>query len=124
MNPESCSEGLVVPPSRGDMLIFYNAVEVDEADKTAEDQKAVQTADHEARVESAGGASAGREAGAVRYVLDERARHAACPLSEGEKFIANVWLHPRPEDEAMLTCAQELEGAPHAACMSREARAR
>ena len=94
-NAESCSQGLTVHAARGDALVFYNAIERPD----------------------------GAPSGTVAYDLDERARHAACPLHEGTKYIANVWLHPAPIDEAMHRCAA-LEGTRHAACMRREARAR
>ena len=123
---ESCSQGQVVPPSRGDMLIFYNAIEVAEGAAMGVAMGAAEGAAEGAAIdvaEGSDGPSGWSEASAVRYALDERARHAACPLAEGEKLIANLWLHPRPVDQAMLKCAR-LEGGRHAACMARETRAR
>ena len=57
----------------------------------------------------------------MTFALDESARHAACPLIAGEKFIANVWIHPTAVNESMSRCAK-LEGKPkkHAACMRKQ----
>lgn len=102
-DPEGCTQGLSVAPRRGDALIFYNAVEE----------------------ESDGDGAENKPAEDVTFGLDERARHAACPLHSGEKYIANVWLHPTPVNEAIRRCAPvEADAKRHHHCMRKEARAR
>jgi hypothetical protein len=98
-DPESCSQGLAVQPVEGDALLFYNARE----QESPQQQPSL----------------------GVGYTQDESARHAACPLLGGEKYIGNVWLHPMPVNEAKAKCAMHSgDAVAYQSCMLEEARAR
>ena len=69
-DPHACAvQGRSVVPRRGDAIMYYNV-----------------------KPRAAGSAWRPGE-----LALDEHARHAACPLTAGEKHIANVWMHSAPK---------------------------